>query len=136
MSFEKRSSLMSKIKAKNTTPERTIIDQLTRLGLEYQAHDRTLPGKPDVVFYSTKVAIFIDGDFWHGWHFSQWKTKLTAWWQKKIGDNIKRDQRNMRKLRGMGWKIIRIWEHQIENDPKKAISTILSTIEQRFACQN
>jgi DNA mismatch endonuclease (patch repair protein) len=75
-----------------------------------------LPGKPDIVFPKERVVVCLDGDFWHGYRFPQWKHKYPKFWQDKIGTTRKRDQRNFAKLRRMGWRVIRIWEHSIEKD--------------------
>jgi DNA mismatch endonuclease (patch repair protein) len=128
MSPEKRSALMSRIKGKNTLPERVIAEALATLGLTWEAHAGDLPGRPDFVFREAKVAIFVDGDFWHGWRFSLWQDKLTEAWELKITGNRARDKRNHRKLRRMGWAVIRIWEHQIRKDLPKAISRLCAVL--------
>ena len=129
MSPEKRSALMSRIKGKNTTPERIVVRELKKKNLKFKQHIRNLPGSPDIVFPSKKIAIFIDGDFWHGWRFSLWKHKLSQKWQEKIQKNRERDQRNLQKLRRDGWKVLRIWEHQVEKDPEICIKKILAVFE-------
>lgn len=113
---EQRSVLMSKIKSKDTGIEKKIRSALHKQGLRFRLHERTLPGKPDIVFIKKKIAIFVDGDFWHGYRFNAWKNKLPDFWKVKIAINIKRDKNNFNKLRKMGWKVFRIWEHQIEKD--------------------
>jgi len=128
MSREKRSSVMSRIRSKDTGPEKVIVEALLEHGLEFEQHAADLPGKPDVLFRETGVAVFIDGDFWHGWRFPLWQHKLTSKWQAKIAGNRRRDQRNMRKLRRDGWRVIRIWEHQVEQNLEKCISRILSAV--------
>ena len=125
MSKEARSHVMSQIKSRNTSPERIICSGLRRAGLRFSRHLRSLPGSPDIVFSSARLAIFIDGDFWHGWRFPLWKHKLSDSWQLKIEKNRLRDRRNMKQLRFAGWKVIRIWEHQVEQCPQKCIDRIL-----------
>ena len=71
---------------------------------------KNLPGKPDIVFTKRKIAIFIDGDFWHGYRFPTWKDSLSDFWQKKIEQNRIRDRKNFNKLRKRGWKVIRYLE--------------------------
>ena len=97
----------------------------------WESHVNSLPGKPDFVFKEQSVVVFVDGDFWHGWRFPQWKSKLSSQWQEKISANRRRDTRNHRKLRRLGWKVIRIWEHQIFKSPEKCVSRILNAIENR-----
>lgn len=130
MSAEKRSALMSRIRGKNTGPEKIIVEALSARSLLFHSHVATLAGRPDIVFPSTKVAVFIDGDFWHGWRFPLWKNKLAMKWQVKIEANRRRDQRNFRSLRQLGWQVIRVWEHQIEQKPDACLQRILRAISQ------
>jgi DNA mismatch endonuclease, patch repair protein len=125
MSPYTRSRLMARIKSVNTGPERIIYARLQRLGFYFARHALDLPGRPDIVLRRLKLAIFIDGDFWHGWRFSLWKHKLSEKWCTKILANRARDVKNFRKLRNLGWKIIRIWEHEVERQPDKCIERIL-----------
>lgn len=118
MSPEKRSVLMSKIRGKDTGPERTVGVIVRRLGLKAQYHARDLPGRPDLVLRKRRVAIFVDGDFWHGWRFPIWRKKLSEKWELKIAANRRRDSLNRARLRRSGWLVVRIWEHQLESDPE------------------
>jgi len=131
MTEEKRSKVMSNIKGKNTGPERVIFGLLEDKKVDFERHVGELPGRPDIVFNQAKLAVFIDGDFWHGWRFPLWQHKLSPKWQEKIKKTRERDQRNFRKLRSLGWKVLRIWEHQIERSPLKCIERILSAREAR-----
>lgn len=128
MSAEKRSALMSRIKGKGTGPEKAIMSTLRAKGICFTPHARDLPGHPDIVFRKIKLAVFIDGDFWHGWRFPLWKHKLSAKWQTKIASNRERDQRNFRKLRYMGWRVVRIWEHQVEENPAACLKRVISAM--------
>ncbi len=132
MSPEKRSALMSRIRGTNTGPEKIIMEALRDKGAEFESHCRDLPGRPDIVFRNVELAVFIDGDFWHGWRFPLWEGKLSPKWKEKIAANRERDQRNFRKLRRMGWKVIRIWEHQVENDPEACVQRILAAYKERL----
>jgi DNA mismatch endonuclease, patch repair protein len=133
MSPETRSKVMSRIKGKGTGPERIIGEQLRLTGISFDQHVTSLPGKPDIVFWPEKLAVFIDGDFWHGWRFPLWRHKLAETWQKKIEATRERDQRNFRKLRQLGWKVIRIWEHRVERSPEECVKTILRIREMHAA---
>lgn len=113
---KQRSYCMSRVKGKDTGLERVVRSKLQKRGLRFRKHVKNLPGKPDIVFVKKKVAVFLDGDFWHGFRFPQWEGTLSKFWRKKIGETRKRDQRNFAKLRRMGWRVIRIWEHTIEKD--------------------
>jgi len=127
MSPETRSRVMSRIKGQGTTPELAIMAELRRRNIYFATHAKELPGRPDIVFRKIKMAVFIDGDFWHGWRFPIWEHKLSASWQKKIAATRKRDQRNFRKLRRAGWRVLRIWEHEIERSLTHAVDKIEST---------
>ena len=121
---EKRSLAMKSVKLKNGPLEMAVQKELHKKGLRFQINVRQLPGSPDIVFKSERVAIFIDGDFWHGWRFPVWEKKLSSFWRNKISTNRKRDQRNSRILRSGGWKVIRIWEHQLKRNIDDCIRRI------------
>ncbi|WP_080677636.1 very short patch repair endonuclease [Bradyrhizobium barranii] len=125
MSPETRSAVMSRIRGRGTKPERAIAELMAGAGLQWEEHCKDLPGRPDFVLRATKVAIFVDGDFWHGWRFPVWRLKLSEHWERKIEGNMRRDARNFRALRRAGWKVIRIWEHQVEKSPARCIEKIL-----------
>lgn len=129
MSEETRSRVMSRIRGKDTGPELAIAAQLAEFGLEWESHSRDLPGTPDFVFRGERVVVFVDGDFWHGWRFPQWCDKLSEKWEAKIEGNRRRDARNHRNLRRMGWRVVRIWEHQIKNNLALCVRRIIEAIE-------
>jgi DNA mismatch endonuclease, patch repair protein len=124
LTSEQRSYTMSRIRSTNTKPELVIRRLAHARGLRFRIHQRTLPGCPDLVFVKARVAVFVDGDFWHGWRFPQWKKKLSAYWAAKITNNRKRDRRNFRRLRLDRWIVVRLWEHQIEGDPHLCLERI------------
>jgi DNA mismatch endonuclease, patch repair protein len=128
MSPEKRSALMSRIRGKDTGPERALAAFLRSHRFKFDQHVRELPGRPDFVFWSRRLVVVVDGDFWHGWRFPLWAHKLSPFWRAKIAGNRERDARNMRKLRRAGWKVVRIWEHQLDTDPKRVFSQLLETL--------
>ena len=114
LSKGQRSYNMSRIRGKNTSPERALKKYLKKKG--YKISSVKLFGSPDIVLKRKKIAIFVDGCFWHKCrkHYIQPKTKK-SFWIKKINQNVKRDKIVNRTLRKNGWKIIRIWEHEIKN---------------------
>ena len=130
---EKRSALMAKIKGRDTLPERIVAASLERAGLAWEPQARDLPGKPDFVLREAQVAVFVDGDFWHGWHFHTWRDKLSIPWEAKIKSNRARDQRNFRRLRRMNWIVLRVWEHQVLKDPEAALAKVLRALARREA---
>ena len=126
MSKETRSSLMSKIRSKNTNLEKNFIKLLRKsTKLEFKVNVTTIKGKPDVVFLSKKFCIFIDSDFWHGWQYPRWRHLLkNDFWRKKIENNRARDKRITVYLRTNGWKVLRFWEHQLRFNGKTVIEKI------------
>jgi len=109
---KQRSYNMSRIRSKNTKPEMIVRSFLHKQGYRFRLHDKTLPGKPDIVLKKYKTVIFVHGCFWHGHknckYFVVPKTR-TKWWLNKINGNIARDKKAQRELRKLGWKVINIW---------------------------
>jgi DNA mismatch endonuclease (patch repair protein) len=131
MSPETRSRVMSRIRGRDTRPERMVAEGLTALGFVFESHARDLPGRPDFVLRDIKLAIFVDGDFWHGYRFADWRDKLTPAWELKIEGNRKRDTRNFRLLRSQGWKVIRIWEHQLDRNARTCLRRVAKIAAER-----
>jgi len=124
-----RTYCMSRVKGKDTGLERLVRSELHRAGLRFRKHVVSLPGKPDIVFVKARVAVFLDGDFWHGYRFPQWEHPLQKFWRKKIEETRKRDQYNFAKLRRVGWRVIRIWEHSIEKDVDGVVRKICEVLK-------
>jgi len=120
---------MAAIRSTDTRPERTIRSMLFRHGLRFRNNVRSLPGCPDIVFTQAKVAVFIDGDFWHGWRFPAWGEKLGAYWREKIAGNRARDRRTRRALRTSGWVVLRFWGHDVADDPVHCASAIHEAVK-------
>lgn len=125
MSKEKRSALMSRIKGTDTGVELAVVKELRKRSVNLKRYEKSLPGRPDVVLPDARMVVFIDGDFWHGWRFARWSGRLSPFWREKIEKNRKRDQRNFRKLRRLGWKVLRVWEHQVESNLGRCVNRIL-----------
>lgn len=119
---------MSRIKGKDTGLEVRVRSELHKRGFRFRKHVKELPGKPDVVFSKAKVAVFIDGDFWHGYRFPLWEHKVSDFWKQKIAKNRERDRRNHRMLRAMGWTVIRLWQHDLERDFERCIDKIATAV--------
>jgi len=128
ISKEARSALMSRIRSKNTGIERTVFKLLRSRGLKFRRHCADLPGCPDVAFPEQQIAVFLDGDFWHGRSFSRWRRRLKNYWRNKIEKNIRRDRLSRRKLRRRGWRVVRIWGKSIEAAPYRCLASILSVL--------
>ena len=111
-----RSERMARVRNKDTKPEMLVRRLVHSLGFRYRLHGKGLPGTPDLVFASRRKAIFVHGCFWHR-HGARCpltrmpKSKL-EFWSAKLQGNRKRDEKNMRRLRAMGWKALVIWECQ------------------------
>lgn len=131
MSAEKRSAVMARIKGRDTGPERAIAALLLDAGVAFESHARDLPGRPDFVMRNARVAVLVDGDFWHGWRFPVWRDKLSPAWEAKIEANRRRDTRNMRHLRRQGWIVVRLWEHQIRRSPDRCLGRVLAALRLR-----
>lgn len=124
---EQRSFNMSRIRSKNTKPELFVFAELEKLKIEFEKHSG-LPGKPDVVFHDKKIALFIDGEYWHGRYLSKIKYRLSEYWITKITNNRKRDRKRRKELKELGWHILRIWDDDIKKHPAREINRILRAI--------
>lgn len=126
---EQRNYCMSQVKGKDTSIERIVRSELHKRGLRFRKHVKELCGKPDIVFFRARVVVFIDGDFWHGYRFPCWEHKVPDFWKEKIGKNRDRDQKNFRKLKKMGWRVVRIWQHQIKRDFEVCILRVINAVK-------
>jgi DNA mismatch endonuclease (patch repair protein) len=128
MTPTQRSNAMKCVRLKDGPLERLIQRELRSIGLRFQRNCKTLHGSPDIVFPRQRVAIFIDGDFWHGWRLPVWEHKLSKFWRLKLYTNRRRDQRNFRRLRAANWRVIRLWEHEIRSDTAHCIARIVDLL--------
>lgn len=121
---EQRSFNMSRIRGRDTKPELIFRKALWSAGLRYRLKSK-LPGRPDLVFPGRKVAVFVDGCFWHQCpeHF-QWPKTRPDFWKQKITRTVERDKEVTDQLKKMGWTVIRVWEHELRNDLGKAVKRI------------
>jgi len=129
---ETRSRIMAAIPSTNTSPERVVFREIRKQNIHFQRHYKKALGTPDLAIPSRKIAVFIDGDFWHGFRYPVWKGRLrNSFWRKKIERNRKRDKLYHGRLRRMGWKVLRVWEHQLKNDFGGTIDKIIFFLDQR-----
>jgi len=129
LTHDQRKNNMSKIRGKNTIPELKLRKLLYKMGIRgYRIH-YNLPGKPDLVFVKKRIAVFVDGCFWHKCPscFKEPETR-NEFWMKKIQSNVERDKKVDDLLKNDGWIIIRIWEHEIKKDPENAVKKILALL--------
>ena len=121
---------MQRIRSSGTTPERKVIQELKRQKVYFAANVLSIYGKPDIVFRRKKTLVFIDSDFWHGNPKRCIMPKSNIeYWQEKILRNKRRDKEVSRKLRLEGWRVIRLWEHQINKNVQKCINRIIRALE-------
>lgn len=113
VSPEMRSRIMSKIKSKDTKPELAVRRVLWGAGLRYRIHDRTLPGTPDISNKRLRLAVFVDGCFWHGCPecYSEPKSNV-GFWRAKVRKNRKRREEIREDLEGRGFRVVEVWEHE------------------------
>jgi DNA mismatch endonuclease (patch repair protein) len=113
-----RSEVMSRVRGKDTKPEMRVRRFLHAAGLRYRTNVRTLPGRPDIVFASRRIAIFVHGCFWHrhaGCAATRMPKTRVDFWSAKFAGNVTRDERSLESLRSQGWSIIVIWECETED---------------------
>ena len=115
ISRKKRSWNMSQIKGKNTKPELTVRKYLYHRGFRYRLHNKNLIGKPDISIKKYKIAIFINGCYWHrhGCKMTTTPKTNTDFWKNKFKENVKRDKNNYKTLKELGWHVIIIWECEV-----------------------
>ncbi len=118
-----RSYNMSRIRSRNTTPERVVRDELWHRGYRYRLNDNRLPGKPDLVLPKYRAVIFINGCFWHGHRgCPKYVTPKsnTDFWKEKISSNIARDELNAQRLDTLAWTVITVWECELSKKNRDA----------------
>jgi DNA mismatch endonuclease (patch repair protein) len=123
------SRTLSKVVKTGTSCERLLTKELRRRRIRFKVNAPDVPGKPDVLFESDCLAVFCDGDFWHGRAWRQRRSRLSAghnadYWTRKIARNIQRDREINHKLKLAGWGVLRIWESDIRKDPQAAAAVV------------
>ena len=120
---------MGRVRRKDTDLEQTVRSALHRKGYRFRKHVKGLPGTPDLVFTRHKLAVFLDGNFWHGYDFDSWKDKLKPFWRAKIERNMERDAQNVNDLEALGWRVLRIWQYEVKRD----LPGVLARVERLLA---
>ncbi len=134
---EKRSRNMGKIKGKNTKPELLLRKALWARGHRFRVENKQIEGKPDIVFLRKRVAIFVDGEFWHGYRWSEKKQKIRSnrrFWIAKIERNMQRDREVTRELLENGWVVMRFWANEVKKNLDNTvlkIEELLNVTEQK-----
>lgn len=131
------SRLMRAVRRKNTGAEIALRAALRKANIFCSTHDCTLPGTPDLLVRDKRTAIFVDGDYWHGRIYLEkglgalqrsFRSASRRFWVAKILRNAKRDRRQERELRTLGWQVVRIWESDILGSPAKVVARIRRSI--------
>ena len=124
---------MSRIRGTNTKIDLKMKKTLGELKIKYEMYPK-MSGNPDFIIKRRKIAIFCDGDFWHGHKYHEKKKPSKKFWRDKIEENMKRDKRISQKLRREGWSVLRFWEHDIEKRMDICINSVLKKISERKLC--
>lgn len=128
-----RSEVMKRVRRERTLDEEILYEALTTAGIGVDRNEKSLPGSPDLVVFGCRLAIFVDGDFWHG---RAWFERGAApksnreFWVKRFEDNRKRDRRVDRQLRQLGWRVSRVWGSEVRRDPKRVVQRIKRRIRE------
>lgn len=128
------SSAKRRNRSRDTKAELILRRLLWSQGLRYRLYADDLPGKPDIVFRRQRLAVFVDGDFWHGRNWEQRRERLAgghngAYWLAKIGYNIERDARDQARLEEAGWRVLRLWETDVKRAPEEAAAAVLAALQ-------
>lgn len=125
---------MSRIRSKDTKPEIALRQALWARGVRgWRCNRKTLPGKPDVSFGPAKVAVFVDGRFWHGHPDYFTFGKSGDYWDEKIARTQERDKEANERLAQLGWLVLRFWDFEVENDVERCVGIIESSVKKRRA---
>lgn len=122
---------MSRVRLKRGVAETMLAKRLWHKGCRYRLNDRRLPGSPDIAIGRYKLAIFVDGEFWHGYDWEARKLRLRAnreYWIEKIEENMARDRLNDQLLQARGWTALHFWEREVKRDPDACVDQIFEAI--------
>jgi len=125
-SKKKRSYIMSRIRGKGTKIEKQVMKALRKKGIKFKSHYRIGPGTTsiDIAFPDKKIAVFIDGDFWHGYNWLRLRKNLPKFWRAKLKRNIVRDKKVTARLKEEGWQVFRFWEHSLKKNMSRCIDML------------
>jgi DNA mismatch endonuclease (patch repair protein) len=118
----------SSVRNEDTEPELILRRALWKVGARgWRTHRRSLPGTPDTSFGKARIAVFVDGAFWHG-HPSAFRPGRSAFWDRKITTNVERDRRVDEELRDRGWRVLRVWDFEVEQNLHEVVRRILQLL--------
>jgi len=122
---------MRQVHSRDTSCELALRKELHRRGLRYSLKKK-LPGSPDIVFVAARVAVFVDGCFWHGCaKHCRRPSSNVEYWQSKIDRNMARDNKVSKELTDLGWRVVRIWEHEIKTSAARAAARVEKIVRRR-----
>lgn len=119
-----RSWIMSRVRGKDTSPERAVRSMIHRMGYRFRLHRKNLPGKPDIVLPRHRCVVFVHGCFWHrhkGCKRASTPQSNVAYWEKKFRRNVERDRQRRHDLRKLGWRVVVVWECELRDPDKLAV---------------
>ncbi|HET8888710.1 MAG TPA: very short patch repair endonuclease [Candidatus Angelobacter sp.] len=126
---EMRSWIMSRVPSRGTKPEQRVCEALIAAGMRFSKHRSNLPGNPDVVFTRRRLAVFVNGCFWH-WHGCA-RCRMPAtnrhYWKQKIDRNVQRDKQHRAELHRRGWRYLTIWECQLNSGIARCLRNLKAT---------
>lgn len=129
LSPETRSRVMSRIRSRDTQPELALRRELFKRGVRgWRCHPKAIPGKPDIAFRNRRLAIFVDGCFWHGHPDYFTPGKSGAYWDAKIARTQERDKLNNATLADQGWRVIRFWDFDVERDLDRCAEVVIEAL--------
>ena len=133
LTSDQRRKVMQRIRSKNTKPEALLRKALWRAGIRYRKNYRSLPGTPDIAITKSKIAIFVDGDFWHARGHEHTPGEQIGtnkdFWARKLSRNIERDREVNDALMEEGWLVLRVWESEIYKDINRCVGDIMEYIQ-------
>lgn len=138
---EQRRKNMKNIRSKDTSIELILRKALWKKGIRYRKHFEGLPGKPDIAITKYRIAIFCDGEFFHGKDWDKLQLKLknsnnSEYWTKKIRRNIERDQEVEKAIRFEDWIVLRFWGNDIKHDVDACVTAVQEAIQERVLSED
>ena len=133
LSPERRSWNMSRIKGQDTKPEMKVRSYLFRQGFRFRKNDKRYPGKPDIVLPMYKTVVFVHGCFWHrhpGCKDATTPKTRTEFWMEKLSKNVANDRKNVDALKELGFRVIIVWECEIEKEFASTMDRLVSMIKE------
>src|SRR3954471_14779019 len=130
MTTEQRSRTMARVRTKDTAPELALRRALWAAGMRgWRCHPKRVVGRPDLAWIGRRVAVFVDGAFWHG-HPDHYWGQSGKFWDEKIARNRVRDERVNRELTEAGWVVVRVWDFEVERDLKGCVKRVANAVDQ------